>query len=875
MATAIGPAHDGQGRIKSSRVRLLIIEDSPADAELALKQLRKDGFEIVADIVQTADEFRGKLATGHYDAILSDLSLPNWSGLDALEILKKSSLDLPFIMVTGTVGEETVAECLKMGATDYVLKDRPTRLPNAIRRALQERSLREERGRAQEQLLRLAAIVDSSDDAILGVTLEGNIANWNAGAERLYGYKAEEVIGRNASMLASPEQKGAMGQILERLQRGERVHNFETVRFRKDGQQVDVALTVSPIRDGAGRMEGASVIAHDIMERKRGENELRTSEYRYRRLFEAARDGILILDIDSAEIQDVNPYITELLGFSKAELLGKKLWEIGPFRDVLSSKDGFRELQSKEFIRYDDLPLKTRAGKDIAVEFVSNVYLVGDRKVIQCNIRDITGRKQAENSLIESNERFRATFENAGIGMALVDMQGRCIKSNLALRQMLGYSEDDLKRMTFTEFTHGDDCELDSRLYGELAAGKREQYEIEKRYLKKDGSLLWGLLTVSLVKGGDGLPVCAVGMVQDITVRKLAENELRLAQFSLEHASEGLFLMDSQGRILRVNEAAYRSLGYTREELCSMSIPDIDPLVSKEAWGSLWEKIKAQSSMTFETRNRTKSGRAFPVEISTSYLKFDGMEYAFAFQRDITERKRSDERLLEYEKAMEGLDEMIAVVDREYRYVIANRAYLKLRALTREQLVGKLVPDLSNKGVFNELVKKRMDECFQGKTVKFEVRYTYPGIGEREMFISYFPIEGPAGIDRIVCVLQDITERKQSEAERMRLMTAIEQAAEGVVVTDTQGVIQYVNPAFTAMTGYTREEALGQNTSILRSDKQDDAFYESMWATLRAGQVWTGEMVNRRKDGSLYTEKLSMTPVHDERGEITHMVAMK
>jgi PAS domain S-box-containing protein len=168
-----------------------------------------------------------------------------------------------------------------------------------------------------------------------------------------------------------------------------------------------------------------------------------------------------------------------------------------------------------------------------------------------------------------------------------------------------------------------------------------------------------------------------------------------------------------------------------------------------------------------------------------------------------------------------------------------------------------------------------MDECFQGKVIKYELKYKHPEMGERDIFASYFPIEGRAGIDRITCVLQDITEGKRTEAERVRLLTAIEQAAEGVVVTDIDGEIQYVNPAFSAMTGYSREEALGKKTSILKSGKQDAAFYATMWATLRAGQVWRGEVINRRKDESLYTEKMSITPVHNEHGEIVHFVAMK
>jgi diguanylate cyclase (GGDEF)-like protein/PAS domain S-box-containing protein len=136
----------------------------------------------------------------------------------------------------------------------------------------------------------------------------------------------------------------------------------------------------------------------EIADRKRIEHELKASEVRYRRLFETAKDGILLLDADTGRITDANPFLQDLLGYSHAELLGKRLWEIGPFRDIAASQDAFRELQSKEYIRYDKLPLETKGLQHRHVEFISNVYRVNGTRVIQCNIRDITERQEAENA---------------------------------------------------------------------------------------------------------------------------------------------------------------------------------------------------------------------------------------------------------------------------------------------------------------------------------------------------------------------------------------------------------------------------------------------------------------------------------------------
>ena len=136
------------------------------------------------------------------------------------------------------------------------------------------------------------------------------------------------------------------------------------------------------------------------MERiKRAEEALRASEVRYRRLFETAQDGILILDVDTGEIHDVNPFLTNMLGYTREEMLGKKLWELGAFKDIEASKAAYAELQRTGYVRYEDLPLKTKDGRDIAVEFVSNVYLINHHRVIQCNIRDITERKQLQEKL--------------------------------------------------------------------------------------------------------------------------------------------------------------------------------------------------------------------------------------------------------------------------------------------------------------------------------------------------------------------------------------------------------------------------------------------------------------------------------------------
>src|SRR6202022_2157751 len=172
--------------------------------------------------------------------------------------------------------------------------------------------------------------------------------------------------------------------------------------------------------------------------RRRG---ARTSELKYRRLFETAKDGILILDAKTGQITDVNPFLVNLLGYSYDEFIGTPLWEIGPFKDTKECKLAFLELQEKEDIRYESLPLETKEGRSIAVEFVSNVYgLNGGTRVIQCNIRDITKRKQAEDQLHRREKETRRFFEANPAGSYVASPEGRLITCNSAFARMLGFA---------------------------------------------------------------------------------------------------------------------------------------------------------------------------------------------------------------------------------------------------------------------------------------------------------------------------------------------------------------------------------------------------------------------------------------------------
>jgi PAS domain S-box-containing protein len=262
---------------------------------------------------------------------------------------------------------------------------------------------------------------------------------------------------------------------------------------------------------------------------------IKDSELRYRRLFEAAQDGILILDAETGMIEDVNPYLVKMLGYSREEFIEKKLWEVGAFRDIESSKDAFEALQKNEYIRYEDLPLKTKQGRFVQVEFVSNVYLVDGQKVIQCNIRDITERKHAENALLESEESFRKLVEHLPtiIYKNAIGDSSSTVYVSPQIQTLLGYTPEEWLNdpKLWSKTIHPQDRHhvLEQTT---IADQSHEPFNMEYRMIARDGSLIWVQDQVVLVNNLKGQPQFWQGIMLDITQRKQAEARI---QRQLEH----------------------------------------------------------------------------------------------------------------------------------------------------------------------------------------------------------------------------------------------------------------------------------------------------------------------------------------------------
>ena len=280
----------------------------------------------------------------------------------------------------------------------------------------------------QESKERYKELVANANSAILRMDQQGTITFFNHYAQKLFGYDLGEILGKNARILLPPIESS--GRNLETmmdavLRNPDEFDENVNENIKKNGDLIWVSWRNKAMRDSSGKIIGNLAIGVDITAHKRAEQALNISETRYRRLFETAQEGTLILDADTGHILEVNPFLVEMLGYSHEDYLGKKLWESGAFRNMEAGKVDFTELQNRGYVRYDDLPLQTKDGRSIVVEFVCNVYPVDSHKVIQCNIRDITERKHMSEALQKSHSELERRVEARTVELraALAEIQ--------------------------------------------------------------------------------------------------------------------------------------------------------------------------------------------------------------------------------------------------------------------------------------------------------------------------------------------------------------------------------------------------------------------------------------------------------------------
>jgi two-component system CheB/CheR fusion protein len=389
---------------------------------------------------------------------------------------------------------------------------------------------------ARSRINHLSTIVESSNDAILSKDLNGIITSWNTGAERLYGYTAEEMIGQSVERVVPDNRLSEFQSILANLRNGECPISLQTQRIAKSGKILDVSLSFSLLYDRNQQLVGASAIGRDITQLKQISGEKEERERLFHLLLTSTAEAICGLD-NEGKCTFCNPACIRLLGFdTEDELLGKKLHLLIRSANVNSDIRGERKDElakahkNGEEIHLEDELISRSDGTTFRAEIWNHpIFANGKLMGAVVTFLDITERKEAEEAVLQSELQFRDTFENAAVGMAHVGLDGSWLRVNDRLCEITGYSAEELVEISFQNITHPDDLDADLENVQALLSGEIENYSMEKRYYRKDSSLVWVNLTVSISQDTNGNPEYFISVIQDISQRKRIEDQFRSA----------------------------------------------------------------------------------------------------------------------------------------------------------------------------------------------------------------------------------------------------------------------------------------------------------------------------------------------------------
>jgi PAS domain S-box-containing protein len=636
-------------------LRVLIVDDSESDAGLITRRLGQAGYDLVHDRVDTADDLRAALAQTDWDIVIADYHLPRFSAPAALEISQENGRDLPFIIVSGTIGEERAVAMMKAGAHDYVMKDNLARLVPAVERELREAGGRRERQRAEEALLASEATLSSILRAApIGIGLVTHrVFGWtNEHLSGMTGYARGELLGQSARMLyESDAEFNRVGQVKYSRRKQQGAGSLKTRWRHRDGKIIEVFLSSTPI-DPLNLDAGVVLTAVDITARQEAIQALRESEERYRTLVKNIDLGITLVSSD---------YRIIITNEAQARFLQKPISEI-------VGQNCFREFERRDEVCAHCPGTRAMATGEKAVLETTGIRDNGNPRTFQLQafphrgpdgritgfievVEDITRRKQTEAALHESENLYRSLFENMLNGFAYCQMLLEpnqpqdfiYLKVNSSFEALTGLQDVVGKRVSevIPGIQEADPALLE--IYGRVAStGKPERFETYVKALK-----MW--FSISVYSPGKEHFVVVFDV---ITARKQVEEELRLKERMLDGASDSIFLHDIDGNFIYLNEAAYKSRGYEKGELLGKNIfalPTPEHAATRE---QRLAELLENGEIIFESAHFRKDGSIIPVEIQARIFDLDDRPLILSAARDITERKQAETQV------RQGLDKL-------------------------------------------------------------------------------------------------------------------------------------------------------------------------------------------------------------------------
>ena len=675
----------------------------------------------------------------------------------------------------------------------------------------------------------------------------------NEAAVRHYGYSRQEFLSMTIKDIGPPEDIPVLLEDLMRVSSG----LGETGIWRhlkKDGALIYVEIT-SHTLNWMGQ-SAKLILANDVTEQKHIEAALRASEEKFSKAFYTSPDSININRLEDGMFLEVNDGFTKITGYSKEDVIGRSSLEINIWASPEERSRLVDGLRSRGEVANLEVPFQMKDGQEKVGLMSASLIEIDGQQCILSITRDISERKQIEQKLLDSEERYRALVESSPTGIMLHRDENIFFANQAAIKILGASNAEELIGKNILDFIHPDYKQIVLDRAKLIRTQNQMAPLLEEKFLRLDGTSVD--VEVAAVPFISQRKQTVQVIINDITERKRAEEALQLTRFTVDHVADAVHWMNSDARIVEVNETACRMLGYSREEFLDMSLVDLDPGFSMEKWPTTWKKIKEIGKHSLEAQHRAKDGRLIPVEIIANYIDFGGRELDCAVVRDITERKKAEQALQESEERLRqiasSLREVIWLRDVQTRQVLyVNPAFEELTGRTcesfyenRDIMIDAIHPD------DKEGVREALEKRFEGVSYDKEHRIIHLDGSVRWVSSRIFPVRNEAGeVYRWASIMEDITERKKAEETLQMFQYSNDQASVAIFWMNRDAEYLYVNNEACRSLGYTREELLGLRLWDIDPIYPKERWYSNLeeYQVNRQGGSEHVETFHRRKDG--------------------------
>lgn len=758
-----------------------------------------------------------------------------------------------------------------------------------------------EKKEIEESIKILVHTIRSTSEAICITDIDGIIIYVNDAFVKVYGYLENELIGKNIDIVHSSivDESVYKSIYLETSTKG---WQGEIINIRKDGSEFPVYLSSSAVRDEGGRVVAHVGIASDITERKKSEDAIRESEARWRTMMESA-PGLVHLINKEGKILFINQPTP---GFKKDEVEGSTIYQyVKPEIAKFMSEQVAKVFNHSETVSFE-VPAAGPYGEEAWFACTIGPVKKGD-KINQAIMHslNISERKEAENALRTSEERYKAFIEYSSEGISRVEVippvslelsireqaeaffkNAIIAECNNAFAKMYGFERaEQLVGMKVYDLWSGSHEEKIAALTPWLEANCYVE-NFETKEIGKEGSELF-FLNNSFGIFLNGELVRHWGTQRDITAWKKAQEALKVSESYLRaivnSAKDSIFIKDKKFKYLLVNNSMSKLFDIPANDFIGKDDSELFGGVISLRTSNEDNQVLSGKTIEFEAKEKIsgveKTFHIIKVPLVTEAGEIVGV---CGISRDITERKQEQDQLYQSQQMLQlvidNIPQRVFWKDKNFRYMGSNKAFANDAGFDDKKMIeGKLDTDLTWKSV--AAIYQADDENVMRSGVpkyNYEEPQHFMNGPMRWLKTSKVPLKNSKGeIVGVLGTYEDITGTKHTEEQLRKLSRAVEQSPNSTVITDHTGVIEYINPKFTELTGYTLEDTVGKTPSILKSGETSDVEYKKLWETIKSGHEWRGEFLNKKKDGSLYWEYASISPIIDSEGVITHYVAVK